>query len=109
MTAEQLAERLEARRTGAGQWVTRCPAHNDRAPSLGIREGRKGRTLICCHAGCTVTAILRATGLGLRDLLKVRHHRPKRSGQLIVNAIGLRLCGRREKRMTGRISDSCAH
>ena len=43
-----------------------CPAHDDRRPSLSLRDGRDGRLLAYCHAGCGWTAVadaLRARGL----------------------------------------------
>jgi hypothetical protein len=68
MTAAQIADRLQARRTGPGRWIARCPAHADRSPSLGVREGGGGRVLLCCHAGCTLSDTLKALGLRVRDL-----------------------------------------
>jgi hypothetical protein len=56
---------LGARRVGS-QWLARCPAHDDSRPSLSIREGREGRVLVCCRAGCSqgeVISVLRARGL----------------------------------------------
>lgn len=35
-----------------------CPAHDDRSPSLSIRED--GRILVHCHAGCTQRAVIAA-------------------------------------------------
>jgi hypothetical protein len=67
MTAETIAKLLQARRTGTG-WQGRCPAHPDRLPSLSIREGEAGRTLVHCHAGCTLPAVLEAAGLRMADL-----------------------------------------
>jgi hypothetical protein len=55
---------LRARRSGAG-WIARCPAHDDRTPSLGLSRG-DGRVLVHCFAGCTqaeVIAALRRRGL----------------------------------------------
>ena len=46
--------------------MARCPAHEDRVPSLSIREGSNGRVLVKCHAGCRqddVIDALRALGL----------------------------------------------
>jgi hypothetical protein len=63
-----IAERLQARRVGCGRWIAKCPAHADRAPSLTIAEGREGRTLLHCFAGCPLQAILRAAGLSMRHL-----------------------------------------
>jgi hypothetical protein len=67
MNAEEFALRVNpARRSGDG-WVARCPAHEDRNPSLSIRE-QNGKVLLHCHAGCTVEDICSAVGLGLGDL-----------------------------------------
>ena len=50
-------------------WSARCPAHEDKNPSLSIAVGDDGRALLCCHAGCTTEAILEALGLTMRDLM----------------------------------------
>lgn len=68
MTAEALADLLHAQRTAPGRWMARCPAHRDRSPSLSIREGEAGRTLLHCFAGCRLGAILEAAGLRMADL-----------------------------------------
>jgi hypothetical protein len=68
MTAVAFADLVQAQPTGAGRWKARCPAHDDRSPSLSIREGDDGRVLVHCHAGCATAAILEAAGLCLRDL-----------------------------------------
>jgi hypothetical protein len=66
MSGAELAERVQARRSGGG-WVARCPAHHDRYPSLSIAE-RDGKILLCCHAGCTAEAICDALGIRVSDL-----------------------------------------
>ena len=43
-------------KAGAG-WLTRCPAHDDRAPSLKV-EGSDGKVLTYCHAGCDSDAVI---------------------------------------------------
>lgn len=58
----------EPRRT-AGGWTCRCPAHNDRNPSLSIGTGEDGRALVKCHAGCETAEVVAAIGLALRDLM----------------------------------------
>ncbi|MFZ0995780.1 MAG: toprim domain-containing protein [Candidatus Dormiibacterota bacterium] len=64
MTVPPILDRLDrVRRSGSG-WVARCPAHQDRSPSLSITE-KDGRLLFHCHAGCSqqdVLAKLRALG-----------------------------------------------
>jgi hypothetical protein len=68
MTAEQIAEHLDAKRAGRSRWMAKCPAHADRLPSLSIGTGSDGRTLLNCHAGCSVDSILNVSGLSRRDL-----------------------------------------
>jgi hypothetical protein len=65
MRAEAIALALGGRRSGSS-WTVHCPAHNDRRPSLSIREVGGKNLLIHCHAGCDqerVIAALRARGL----------------------------------------------
>lgn len=57
------------RRSGGG-WYCRCPAHDDRTPSLSIAAGDDGRALVNCHAGCTVDAVCSAIGLRPADLFE---------------------------------------
>jgi len=69
MTADAFLSRLEkVKRTGAGQWIARCPAHEDRSPSLSVRELEDGRILVHCFAGCSVEEILNAAGLTFEAL-----------------------------------------
>ena len=41
----------DVRQTGLDQWMARCPSHEDKTPSLSIREGDDGRVLLHCFAG----------------------------------------------------------
>ena len=68
MTASQLARLLNARRTGKGKWVAKCPSHQDRHPSLAISEGKRGVLVKCMSAGCDTRDILAAMGLTYSDL-----------------------------------------
>lgn len=68
MTTSEVARRAEARLTNGGTWVARCPSHDDRRPSLSIREGRDDRVLLRCFAGCSLSAITNALGLKPSDL-----------------------------------------
>jgi 5S rRNA maturation endonuclease (ribonuclease M5) len=47
--------------------MSRCPAHDDRNPSLSISEGENS-TLLHCHAGCSVESICAALGIEVREL-----------------------------------------
>jgi len=66
-----LSRLTNPKRVGAG-WVARCPAHDDKRPSLSVSEGDEGRVLVHCHAGCSADAIAKALGLTLRDLMPER-------------------------------------
>ena len=76
---------------GAGKWTARCPAHEDRSPSLSIAEGAEGRVLLKCHAGCSPESILSARGLALSDLFpsssapaRVRYEVCSRAGDVVA-------------------------
>lgn len=74
MRAETIALALGGRKAGAG-WIARCPAHDDRKPSLSIRDA-DGQVLVRCHAGCdqyAVIAALRDRGLWAGGSLHGRH------------------------------------
>jgi hypothetical protein len=58
----------EIRSTGAARWLARCPAHDDRDPSLSIRELPDGRVLLYCFAGCATADVLDALALDWADL-----------------------------------------
>jgi hypothetical protein len=84
MSAENLLSRLErVKRTGAGRYQARCPAHDDKGPSLSIRELDDGRVLVHCFAGCDVHSVLSAAGLVFDDLFPPRElgHHAKREGR----------------------------
>lgn len=74
MSAAALLERLRrVRSTGTGRWLACCPAHEDRTPSLSVRELDDGRILLHCFAGCPVGDVVAAVGLELHDLYPDRH------------------------------------
>ena len=63
--AEELVRELGGTWNGSNG-KARCPAHHDRKPSLSVSEGKSGKILVKCHAGCSqkdVIAELRAQGL----------------------------------------------
>ncbi|MBM3982084.1 MAG: DUF3987 domain-containing protein, partial [Planctomycetes bacterium] len=71
-TEALLSKLTGAKKTTSG-WCARCPAHEDRKPSLSVSEGEDGRALIHCHAGCAPEAVCAAVGLSLRDLMPERN------------------------------------
>jgi len=59
VSAADVAAALDGRRCGS-RWIARCPAHDHGNPSLSIAEGRAGRVLVHCFAGCARREVLRA-------------------------------------------------
>ena len=59
MNAASIAFALNGRKSGRG-WSARCPAHDDRDPSLSISISPKGKTLVHCHAGCSQDQVIDA-------------------------------------------------
>lgn len=73
MSAEALLQRLDrVRHRGADQWSARCPAHDDKGPSLSVKELSDGRVLLHCFAGCEVDEIVAAVGLEIAELFPPR-------------------------------------
>lgn len=61
------------RRIGVNRWVTKCPAHEDRSPSLSVKELNDGRILLHCFAGCDIHSIVSSIGFELSDLYPDSH------------------------------------
>ena len=69
MSVEALLARLEkVKANGADKWVALCPAHDDKSPSLAVKQTSDGTILIRCFAGCGACEIVSAIGLELSDL-----------------------------------------
>ncbi len=93
-----LVERLGGRWTGAAG-LCRCPAHDDRRPSLSVRVGRTS-LLLHCFAGCAAGDILRAlraAGQPLREPLGPASPRDgsqrERTGEARSRGAALRVWG----------------
>ena len=67
-TFESNLTRFPNARKSGDAYTARCPAHEDRNPSLSLRKGDDGRTLLRCHAGCPTGAVAAAVGLTMSDL-----------------------------------------
>src|ERR1700730_12983342 len=74
MTAETIAKALGGRKTGA-EWMARCPAHEDRKPSLSIKDADGGKVLVRCHAGCDQARVI--AKLRSRRLCEDNSHRQR--------------------------------
>lgn len=74
------------KRTGDSKWMARCPAHDDKNPSLSVKIAGDGKLLLHCFAGCSTEDVIAAVGLEWEELWPDDpHHRcgraiPPRSG-----------------------------
>lgn len=74
-SVEQLLSMLTLVKGRNGQWTARCPAHEDKGPSLAIRENPDGRILLHCFAGCPVDNVLGALGMTMDELFPIDEQR----------------------------------
>ena len=66
---EKILDRLDkVTKRGPQGYMARCPAHDDKTPSLALSELSDGRILIKCFAGCGASDVLAAVGLEMGDL-----------------------------------------
>lgn len=81
---QKLLPRLgRVKKTGPDRWQALCPAHDDKTPSLSIRELPDGTLLLKCWSGCGGADIVAAAGLRLHDLFPSsrENRRPLRPGE----------------------------
>lgn len=77
MIAGRLLSQLHrVRKSGPSSWSACCPAHEDRSPSLAIREADDGRLLLHCFGGCSVDSVLGSLGMDMSDLFPPRENTP---------------------------------
>lgn len=69
MSVDNLLNRLQkVKRTSNSSWMACCPAHDDRNPSLAIKDA-DGKVLLKCMAGCTASDILGSLGMDFADIM----------------------------------------
>ena len=112
MQAENLVMYLgQVKKTHSG-WMACCPAHDDRSPSLAIKQAND-RILMHCFAGCSVGSIIAALGLNMGDLFSSSNGflgRPKaRDKELIrrvlYNEIIFSAIYEKERHSAGKLSN----
>jgi hypothetical protein len=79
VTLDDLLSRLEGVHRSGSKATALCPAHEDTASSFSASEGRDGRILLKCFAGCTVEQIVAALGLQMSDLMGANGRRRARA------------------------------
>ena len=74
---DDLHHQLEKSKRTGDKLVARCPAHDDKTPSLSATIGRDGDSVVVhCFAGCTTDDIVAALGWTLSDLFVSDSTRP---------------------------------
>lgn len=95
-SAQAIVAKLGGRWHGRGG-LCRCPAHEDRSPSLSVSETRDGRVLVHCFAGCPQPAVigaLRSLGLWGGEA----EYDPSYPGRLTSKPDGMRSRDDRQRR-----------
>ena len=67
ITPQDIASLLPGSKRSGDGYMCRCPAHEDKSPSLKVSPGHKA-TVLFCHAGCTVIDVLAKIGLRREQL-----------------------------------------
>lgn len=62
-----------------------CPSHEDQHESLSVGDGKDGSAVLCCHAGCETSDIVKALSLEMRDLFpESEKPAPKRKPKVVA-------------------------
>lgn len=87
MTATDIQEVLRyfdgVKRCSDGQYMARCPCHDDKKQSLSIGRGQKG-VVLKCQAGCDTRDIIARVGLKPRDLFYDSQEKPQGKRQIVA-------------------------
>ena len=84
----------KVRQRQPGQWSACCPAHEDRGPSLSVRENTDGAVLVHCFAGCSADDVVAALGMDMAALYPPRAksgREPQRQPRLLTAGQALEL------------------
>ncbi len=76
MQAEDIAGQLGGKPNGRG-FLCRCPAHDDKSPSLSVMDADSGNVLIKCFAGCSTEDVVAALGIQMKDLFPPSDYTPQ--------------------------------
>lgn len=70
-----LSQLTKVKKIGHDRWIAQCPSHDDRNPSLAIKDCN-GTVLLKCFVGCSAHEIVSAIGMNLSDLFpEIDEHR----------------------------------
>ena len=92
---EKVLSRLEnPKQRQDGQWSARCPAHEDKNPSLSVCETDEGAVLAKCFAGCSFESIYASLGLEVSEAFPPRNksgREPRKTPRLIAASQALEI------------------
>jgi hypothetical protein len=77
--SDALETTIAAVRHNGKQRTIRCPAHDDKTPSLSVGRGKNGGIVLHCKAGCDTADVLKAAGLTWADVSP-----PKTEGTIVA-------------------------
>jgi hypothetical protein len=82
LTLQEILQHLDGvKRQSDGQYMARCPAHDDRKQSLSVGQGQKG-IVLKCQAGCDTGNVLACLGLKASDLFD--DEKPQERAQIVA-------------------------
>lgn len=94
MNIDNLLSRLNnVKPSGINEYKASCPHHDDKTPSLSIKELPDDRILINCFAGCSSLEILNSIGMSFEDLYPERKGDFKSEKRPFSSSHGLSLVG----------------
>jgi hypothetical protein len=84
---EDFISRLDNyRSTGTDKYIARCPAHEDRSPSLTVGLGRDGGIILHCFAGCSAQDVVESVGMSMSDLFPDDGYESRTGGRRLPQA-----------------------
>jgi hypothetical protein len=92
---ELILSKLEkVRQRQPNQWSACCPSHEDKSPSLSIRETEDGAVLIFCFSGCSTKSIVDSLCINMSDLFPPKSksgNEPKRLPRKLTSSQALEI------------------
>nr|DAI49738.1 MAG TPA: DNA directed DNA polymerase [Caudoviricetes sp.] len=84
MDVQEVLQRFDGvKQCGTGQYMARCPCHDDRKQSLSIGRGEKG-VVLKCQAGCNTHDVIACVGIKPRDLFYNTESKPTERPQIVA-------------------------
>lgn len=79
---DAILARLDGVRKSGQGYIAKCPAHEDKSPSLSLKEAANGDVVLHCFAGCSHVAVMESIGLKESDLFFEKYEDKKEKDQV---------------------------